>query len=58
MNAMVYETNCGEWDVITSCDDKGDCKILKGFASEKAAIESVANLGWRFIGTVRLLYTA
>lgn len=58
MNATIFETNCGEWDVVTDCNVNGDCRILKGFASEQAAIDAVASLGWRFLGTVRIQFAA
>jgi hypothetical protein len=58
MNATIFETNCGEWDVFADCNADGDCRILKGFVSEQAAMDAVANLGWRLLGTVRILFAA
>lgn len=58
MNATIFETNCGEWDVVTDCNVNGNCRILKGFVSEQAAIDAVLNLGWLLIGTVRIQFAA
>ena len=58
MNAMIWETTCGEWDVVTGPDDCGNVKCLQGFISEEKAIEALRQMGWRLEGVCRIDYIA
>jgi hypothetical protein len=54
MTALVFETTCGEWDVVTTCDDAGNVKVLKGFTTEENAREAIRQIGWRFLAVVKI----
>jgi len=58
MGAMVFETTCGEWDVVTGPDDYGNVKCLQGFISEEKAVEALRQMGWRLDAVVRIQYVA
>jgi len=58
MSGMIYETTCGEWDIISLCDGEGFCECITGFVSEQSAVEHMRLIGWRMAGVVRLQYIA
>ena len=51
MNAMVWETNDGKWDVIVD----GAMTRLTCYATEAEATQVIADLGWYLLSVIRLI---
>ena len=55
MNAMIWETTDGKWDVIVESVKDGAMTRLTCYASEAEATKVIAVLGWHLLSVIRLI---
>jgi len=54
MNAMIWETTGGEWDVIVESVKDAAMTRITCYATEAEAVKVIAALGWNLLSIVRL----
>lgn len=54
MNAMIWETTGGQWDVIVENAKDATMTRITCYATEAEAARVIADLGWNLLSVVRL----
>jgi len=54
MNAMIWETVGGQWDVMIQNVANGAMTRVTCFTTEKAAVDAISMVGWNLLSIVRL----
>lgn len=55
MNAMIWETTGGKWDVIVESIRDGALTRINCYTTEAEAKQVVFDLGWNLLSIVRLI---
>lgn len=55
MNAMIWETTGGKWDVIVESVKDGALTRITCYATEAEAVRVITDLGWNLLSVVRVV---
>lgn len=55
MNAMIWETSGGKWDVIVESVKDGSLVRVTCYETEAVAVQVIADLGWNLLSIVRIV---